>query len=155
MLTICADAVLIYGFVAPRNNAIRRPSTGGRREVRDKDSQTFVDANVHAANPNGEQSLSDLDGALAGIKSKLDACSQFWTTTSQQCRAYLELTTSGRPSITPNEVEGIIESWTRYQESIEGAIVSITKTSDAMLVEPAAAVVRKRFRLIRWWWPFA
>jgi hypothetical protein len=95
--------------------------------------QAFIDTNLAAAAPDGNKALSEFKRSLARIYSNLVTLYQFWTNVSVKSRSYLSA------NITTKQAENITADWTRYQEAIEAAIVSITKTSDAVTVEAVGA----------------
>jgi len=114
----------------------RASSTRAWLNIRNPDLKAFADANIASMHPDGSKSLNELDDALTAINSNIDAMSQFWVSTSEGCRSFVS---DDRPHVTAEDVNQITTGWTRYQHAIEDAIVSITKTNDAILVEAIGA----------------
>jgi len=116
---------------ASDNNPRRAPSLRTLPDIKNPDLKAFAEANLAAMHPNGSKSLTEVDDALTAINSNIDSMSQFWVSTSEAAQSFV----ANRPHLKTEEINQITAGWTRYQQAIENAIVSITKTNDAILVD--------------------
>lgn len=82
-------------------------------------------------------SLSEIDAALSRIKLDTGILFQFWDDTSKGCATLVREITADRVGMTSADAERVTNNWSNYQEAIEKAILSVTKTADAILVEGA------------------
>lgn len=88
-----------------------------------------------------------IDETLLKTKPNLESAFKFWDTTFAQCNALIEEFESGRVKMAARDADRIASDWRDYQKSIHEAILSVTTTKDAILVEvnaniPAAIALR-------------
>ncbi|PVG00275.1 hypothetical protein CPB86DRAFT_236386 [Serendipita vermifera] len=87
--------------------------------------------------------IRSIDTALAHITSHVGRMSEFWEHTYKACDAIITESPNKKVFMTVEDANTIAENWKGYQSAMEKAIVSITKTNDAILV--AADVRRTNF----------
>lgn len=111
---------------------------------RDPNLKAFVTA---VGGSKSHKTVLAIDAALVSTKSNLESAFEFWGTTFTQCNSLIEQFKSGQVKVAAKDADKIVSDWTGYQEAIDKAIVSITMTDDAILVEadihtPAATSLR-------------
>ena len=107
------------------------------KDIQNGHLKTFVVAVVGLGK---HQSLVEIDKALLNSKSNLEKISLFWDETSKGCSALVENIRNKGTNLTAVDAEEIVSKWKVYQEKILAAVLSITKTADAILVEGAPKV---------------
>ncbi|KAJ7671640.1 hypothetical protein DFH06DRAFT_1178228 [Mycena polygramma] len=83
---------------------------------------------------NGLEDVSSARAALAEIRASLSVAYQFWTGVSTTCRSLLK----SDENILRDRARNLGDTWKEYQERIVEAKVSITRSLDAVAIEPAA-----------------
>jgi len=78
-----------------------------------------------------------MDAALSRVKSTTDALFQFWNDTAEGCELLIKEVEANSTGLTTADARRIASNWEGYQIAIENAIFSVTKTSDAILIEGA------------------
>ncbi|PVG00274.1 hypothetical protein CPB86DRAFT_729877 [Serendipita vermifera] len=86
------------------------------------------------------KSLQELDKALPRLTSNIETVYRIWELTSKGCSSLIADLNDRGYNITVADIEGITFNWKGYQEGIDKAIVSITKSSDAILVTASGSV---------------
>ncbi|KAF8207194.1 hypothetical protein K438DRAFT_1815866 [Mycena galopus ATCC 62051] len=90
--------------------------------------------------PDGLAALASTSAAVAEIRTSLRMLHQFWAAVSETCRS---LQKSSEP-ITLDRVRKLGDTWKEYRQEIVQAKVSITKSLDAVAIEPAALSISRR-----------
>jgi len=114
---------------------IERPIVVERSKA-DKVTQAFVEANIAAIRPDGWKSLDDTIDALDNMNLILTQFIQYWQSTSESCRLHI---LNGSINIKPAEAESFATKWRTNRVALEGAILAIAKSCDAILVDAVGA----------------
>jgi hypothetical protein len=102
----------------------------------DKETQAFIEANFAAICPDGLKALSMAVNALDSSSSMLAQFVRYWQATSESCRLYI---LNGSINIKPAEAVTFATKWRANRVALEGAILIITKSCDAVLVDAVGA----------------
>jgi len=106
------------------------------RSKADKVTQAFVEANIAAIRPDGRKSLDDTIDALDNMNLMLTQFIRYWQATSESCRLYI---LNGSINIKPAEAESLATKWRANKAALEGAILAIAKSCDAVLIDAVGA----------------
>jgi hypothetical protein len=82
------------------------------------------------------KAFSATQDSLTTIKIALEHIHEFWRITSEACQALVVSPSEGGPNITVRQAEQVASAWKEYQEALKGAITSIARSCDAILVDP-------------------
>lgn len=100
----------------------------------------FADACLAAAYPDGKKALREAQAALHGISSALQTNLQFWQATCQVLEGYLaDYNRNDFPILSIGRTQKLAKCWEGYQTSLNDAIASIAKSSDAFTVDAIGA----------------
>jgi len=113
------------------------------RSIADKATQAFVEANIAAIRPDGWKSLDDTINALDNMNSMLTQFIQYWQATSKSCQLYI---LNRSINIKPAEAESFATKWRANRAALDGAILAIAKSCDAVLVDAVGAPPRSPTR---------
>lgn len=116
-------------------------------DIHDIDLKAWVEHNFAAAFPDKGSSAAEFKEALTKISTDIDDISKFWENTQNYCQKIQGL--KGDQIMSKGDAKKFTQEWLKYQKATEEAIVSITKTNVAILVEPTA--VQKPAGFFRRW----
>ncbi|KAJ7242766.1 hypothetical protein B0H12DRAFT_1131973 [Mycena haematopus] len=95
-----------------------------------------------SSSPDRLTAIASTSAALAEIHTSLRVLSQFWIAVSQTCRSLQK----SNENITMDGVRNLGDTWKEYQQEILAAKVSISKSLDAVAIEPSACRRQQRRR---------
>jgi hypothetical protein len=106
------------------------------RSKADKETQAFVEASIAAIHPDGQKSLDNTIGALDKTISMLTQFIQYWQSSTKSCQTFI---LPGSINIKPKKAERLATEWRANRAALEGAILGIAKSCDAVLIDAVGA----------------
>ncbi|KAJ6468460.1 hypothetical protein C8R45DRAFT_1018864 [Mycena sanguinolenta] len=94
------------------------------------------------SSPDGVAAIASTSAALAEIRTCLHMLHQFWLVVSETCRSLQK----SSETITVDEMRKLGDTWKEYQEEILAAKVAISKSLDAIAIEPSTCRRQQRRR---------